>query len=34
MRWLEDVESDLKRINVKGWKGKMGDREERRGDWL
>jgi hypothetical protein len=27
MRWLDDVESDLK-IEVKGWKDKMRDREQ------
>jgi hypothetical protein len=30
MRWLEDVESDLKEIKVKGWKEKMRDREQGR----
>jgi hypothetical protein len=28
MRWLEDVESDLKKMEVKGWKEKMRDREQ------
>jgi hypothetical protein len=23
MRWLDDVESDLKKMKVKGWKEKM-----------
>jgi hypothetical protein len=27
MRWLDDVESDLK-MEVKGWKEKMRDREQ------
>jgi hypothetical protein len=27
MRWLDDVESDLKKKDVKGWKEKMRDRE-------
>jgi hypothetical protein len=26
MRWLDDVESDLKRMKVKGWKEKTGCR--------
>jgi hypothetical protein len=26
MRWLDDVESDLKRMKVKGWKEKMRNR--------
>jgi hypothetical protein len=30
MRWLDDVESDLKIMKVKGWKEKMRDREELR----
>jgi hypothetical protein len=30
MRWLEDVESDLKKMKVKGWKEKMRNREQRR----
>jgi hypothetical protein len=30
MRWLDDVESDLKKMKVKGWKQKMRNREERR----
>jgi hypothetical protein len=25
MRWLDDVESDLKKMKVKGWKGISGD---------
>jgi hypothetical protein len=28
MRWLDDVESDLKEMEVKGWKEKMRDREQ------
>jgi hypothetical protein len=28
MRWLDDVESDLKKIEVKGWKEKMRDGEQ------
>jgi hypothetical protein len=28
MRWLVDVESDLKKMEVKGWKEKMRDREQ------
>jgi hypothetical protein len=28
MRWLDDVESDLKMMEVKGWKEKMRDREQ------
>jgi hypothetical protein len=27
MIWLDDVESDLKKMEVKGWIYKMGDRE-------
>jgi hypothetical protein len=27
MRWLDDVESDLKKMEVKEWKEKMRDRE-------
>jgi hypothetical protein len=27
-KWLDDVESDLKKMEVKGWKEKMRDREE------
>jgi hypothetical protein len=27
MRWLDDVESDLKKMEVKGWKEKMRDRD-------
>jgi hypothetical protein len=27
-RWLDDVESDLKKMEVKGWKEKMRDREQ------
>jgi hypothetical protein len=30
MRWLDDVESDLKITKVKGWKEKMRAREELR----
>jgi hypothetical protein len=28
MRWLDEVENDLKRMKVKGWKGKMRNREQ------
>jgi hypothetical protein len=28
MRWLDDVESDLKKMEVKGWKEKKRDREQ------
>jgi hypothetical protein len=28
MRWLEELENDLKRMNMKGWKGKMRNREQ------
>jgi hypothetical protein len=28
MRWLDEVESDLKKMEVKGWKEKMRDREQ------
>jgi hypothetical protein len=28
MRWLEEVENDLKRMKVKGWKEKMKNREQ------
>jgi hypothetical protein len=28
MKWLNDVESDLKKMNVKGWKEKMRNREQ------
>jgi hypothetical protein len=28
MRWLDDVESDLKKMEVKGWDEKMRDREQ------
>jgi hypothetical protein len=28
MRWLDDVERDLKKTKVKGWKEKMRDREQ------
>jgi GTP1/Obg family GTP-binding protein len=28
MRWLDDVESDLKKLEVKGWKEKLRDREQ------
>jgi hypothetical protein len=27
MRWLDDVESDLKKMKVRGWKEKMRKRE-------
>jgi hypothetical protein len=30
MRWLDDVESDLKEMQVKGWKEKMRDRDQGR----
>jgi hypothetical protein len=30
MRWLHDVQSDLKKTKVKGWKEKMRDREQQR----
>jgi hypothetical protein len=28
MRWLDEVESDLKKMEVKGWKEKKRDREQ------
>jgi hypothetical protein len=28
MRWLEEVENNLKRMKVKGWREKMGNREQ------
>jgi hypothetical protein len=28
MRWLDDVESDLKKVKMKGWKEKMRDIEQ------
>jgi hypothetical protein len=28
MRWVDDVESDLKKMEVKGWKEKMREREQ------
>jgi hypothetical protein len=28
MRWLDDVEIDLKKMEVKCWKEKMRDREQ------
>jgi hypothetical protein len=28
MRWLDDFESDLKEMEVKGWKEKMRGREQ------
>jgi hypothetical protein len=28
MKWLEEVENDLKRMKVKGWKDKMRNREQ------
>jgi hypothetical protein len=28
MRWLDDVESDWKKMEVKGWKEKMRDRKQ------
>jgi hypothetical protein len=30
MRWVDDVESDLKKMKVKGWKEKMRNREQLR----
>jgi hypothetical protein len=27
-RWLDDVESDLKKMKVKGWKEKMRNRDQ------
>jgi hypothetical protein len=30
IRWLHDVESDLKKMKVERWKEKMGNREQRR----
>jgi hypothetical protein len=33
MRWLDDVESDLKKMEVKGWKEKRSVIESS-GDWL
>jgi hypothetical protein len=30
MKWLDDVESDLKKMKVKGWKEKMRNRQQRR----
>jgi hypothetical protein len=27
-RWLDDVESDLKKMEVNGWKEKMSDRKQ------
>jgi hypothetical protein len=27
-RWLDDVESDLKKMKVKGWKEKMRNKEQ------
>jgi hypothetical protein len=30
MRWVDDVESDLKKMKVKGLKDKMRNREQRR----
>jgi hypothetical protein len=30
MRWLDNVESDLKKMKVKGWKEKMRNREQLR----
>ena len=29
MRWLEDVEKDLREVKVKRWRQKADDREER-----
>jgi hypothetical protein len=28
LRWLDDVESDLKKMKVKGWKEKIRNREQ------
>jgi hypothetical protein len=28
MRWLDDVETDSKKMGVKGWKEKLRDREQ------
>jgi hypothetical protein len=28
MRWLDDVESDLKKMKLKGWKETIGEREQ------
>jgi hypothetical protein len=28
MRWLDDVDSDLAKMEVKGWKEKMRDRKQ------
>jgi hypothetical protein len=28
MRWLDNVQSDLKKMEVKGWKEEMRDREQ------
>jgi hypothetical protein len=28
MRWLDDVESDLRKMKTKEWKEKMRDREQ------
>jgi hypothetical protein len=28
LKWLDDVESDLKKMKVKGWKEKMRNREQ------
>jgi hypothetical protein len=28
LRWLDDVESDLKKMKVNGWKEKMRNREQ------
>jgi hypothetical protein len=28
MRWLDDVESDLKKMEAKGWKEQMRDRKQ------
>jgi hypothetical protein len=28
MRWLDDADSDLRKMKVKGWKEKMRNREE------
>jgi hypothetical protein len=28
LRWLEDVHDDLRKMKVKGWGGKMKNREE------
>ena len=27
-RWLQDVEQDMRRMRIRGWKGKVQDRDE------